>query len=294
MSQTEPLAQASQMSMHRDPESKPDHPAVQRPPARRPDHLTTHGGKRRTVKVASNRRGMRLVHRWTGVIAGTILVALAITGIGINHARDLGLDQGPVQSRLIMDWYGIPRAVAPVGVALGEDWVVFANDQLVFRGVSNHLALPVGAVRSGELVAAAAQDKLVLLLADNGELVEQIGSENFGGPIKALGHLSDGRVAVQAGDEVFVADDEFLAWTQSPTTIPVQWSQLETPPDGALALITLPHPAPELTWERVLLDLHGGRLFGISGPLLTDMAAFAIIYLFLSGLISWRRNTKKR
>lgn len=56
-----------------------------------------------------------------------------------------------------------------------------------------------------------------------------------------------------------------------------------------------PNLAPDvLNWERVLLDVHAGRLFGIGGTVLNDLAALALVYLLISGLITWRRGIQRR
>ena len=49
-----------------------------------------------------------------------------------------------------------------------------------------------------------------------------------------------------------------------------------------------------LTVERLLLDLHSGRILGEAGPLLMDLVAVFLIVLSLSGLIlSKVRNQRK-
>lgn len=43
--------------------------------------------------------------------------------------------------------------------------------------------------------------------------------------------------------------------------------------------------------EKFILDLHTGKLFGISGTLISDLAALAMIFLTLSGIYNlWRRK----
>lgn len=46
--------------------------------------------------------------------------------------------------------------------------------------------------------------------------------------------------------------------------------------------------------ERVILDLHTGNLFGISGKLFSDLASIAMIFITLSGLYNlWMRKRKR-
>lgn len=46
--------------------------------------------------------------------------------------------------------------------------------------------------------------------------------------------------------------------------------------------------------EKLILDLHTGNLLGLSGKLLSDLAALAMIFITLSGLYNlWMRKRKK-
>ena len=50
-----------------------------------------------------------------------------------------------------------------------------------------------------------------------------------------------------------------------------------------------------LSMERVVLDLHSGRIFGHYGIYLMDTAAIALLWLSLSGLwVWWRRSVKEK
>jgi hypothetical protein len=74
----------------------------------------------------------------------------------------------------------------------------------------------------------------------------------------------------------------------------VQWSQAAAPP--ATLALELDALASEglLTWERVLLDLHAGRLFGRLGPWLVDAVAIALVALALSGIALWVKQRLRR
>lgn len=47
-----------------------------------------------------------------------------------------------------------------------------------------------------------------------------------------------------------------------------------------------------ITLERFILDIHTGSIIGLPGKLLTDLAAFAILFLCASGLYNLRRRKK--
>jgi hypothetical protein len=44
-----------------------------------------------------------------------------------------------------------------------------------------------------------------------------------------------------------------------------------------------------LSVERVIADLHSGRVIGIVGPFVMDVVAVLLIVLSLSGLLLWLR-----
>ena len=49
-----------------------------------------------------------------------------------------------------------------------------------------------------------------------------------------------------------------------------------------------------ISLEKFILDLHTGNLFGLSGKIISDIAALALIFLTLSGLYNlWTRKRKK-
>ena len=49
-----------------------------------------------------------------------------------------------------------------------------------------------------------------------------------------------------------------------------------------------------ISLEKFILDLHTGSLFGLSGKIISDIAALAIIFLTLSGLYNlWMRKKNR-
>ena len=49
----------------------------------------------------------------------------------------------------------------------------------------------------------------------------------------------------------------------------------------------------EVNWERLMLDLHAGRTFGL-GPWLMDAVALLIIVLSMTGFGIWLAGRKRR
>ena len=48
---------------------------------------------------------------------------------------------------------------------------------------------------------------------------------------------------------------------------------------------------PGINLEKFILDLHTGSLFGLSGKIISDLAALALIFLTMTGLYNlWKRK----
>ncbi|MDP3677938.1 MAG: hypothetical protein Q8R23_02450, partial [Methylotenera sp.] len=52
--------------------------------------------------------------------------------------------------------------------------------------------------------------------------------------------------------------------------------------------------SPSLPLERIVLDLHSGRIFGRYGPLLMDVAALVLIVLSFSGVWIYLRTVRRQ
>jgi len=232
-------------------------------------------------------------HGRFGVFAALIAIYLSVTGLMLNHSNDLGLDKSRVDSSLMLQLYGIKP---PVGVSanagqyriskLGE--TLFVDDRLIGQ-YSSALA---GAVALDQLLIIALTDSL-FLLNEKGEIIETLTrSSGLPGEIKRIGQ-SDAGVLIQSGQQNYVSDADLLKWLPiSNLSADTTWSTLEAiPPDTEAKLISL-LPAYGPSWERVLQDLHSGRLFNLPGTLLIDLTAIILLLLSISGIVSFTLRKK--
>lgn len=249
------------------------------------------------------RRHPRLVsllwrwHRRLGLFAALFALLLAISGIVLNHSAGLGLDRAFVESPLVRHLYG-DRSDEVRAFQLGEHWLSrAANGRLYFDAteVAPCRGEMVGALATEPFLVAACAEE-ILLLTPGGQLIESVtASTGLPVPLAGVGLVADA-VAVQSGETWWLADLEAMSFARrAPGSALV--SQL-TP--GALpANLARALPAPEqwLSWERVLLDLHSGRLAGRAGVLLVDGVGLLLCILGLSGIAMWwlhRRGGRHR
>jgi len=242
---------------------------------------------------------MRRVHRTLGVFAAIFVIFMVLSGLTINHSNGLGLDQRHVTQRFLLGWYGLGEPDNMYSYAVGDDWLTFADSQLYLNDKSvETLSGGVGAVSSSQLFIAAGNDELLLLDFD-GNLVERLSWFPVGNaPIESIGLNENAVVTVKSAGNLWLADAEFLNWRQveETATIP-HWSISKPAPEALQQAVKKHYRGAGLSLERVLLDLHSGRIFGPIGILVYDLLALVLGFLAISGFVLWvrsRRNGKSK
>lgn len=203
-------------------------------------------------------------HRRIALLACIWLVALAVTGLLINHAHDWGLDRSPLCASLQRLLYGIEpgdAAYCSRVAAIGPDCAE------VFGGLS----LPAGEI-------LLAPDTLHLL-DEAGGLIESLPVSRLG-----LGGLEGGR---REGDWIYLRDRQQTVRTDLEM---LSWQAVDA--DSAAAMNSKPWQAgveyaEGITWERFLLDLHAARFLGPLAKTFTDLMAGLILVLAMSGMWLW-------
>lgn len=230
-------------------------------------------------------------HRTTGIIVAVIVVLLSISGVMLNHPDAFGLRNHYVASDWLLDLYGIDPETPPVAFAAGGHWVTRIGERLYFdrSELSVRGADLIGAVADGGNIVVALDNRL-LVLSDAGATIELLeGAEGVPAGMKAIGTTANGRLILDAAHGRYLADLNSLAWSKS---------------DGIDAALAVPaKPAAELSadllrlyrgtglsLERVLSDLHSGRIFGPIGNWVVDLAGALFLFLAVSGTWMWLRR----
>ncbi len=241
----------------------------------------------------------RRLHRTLGVGAALFVVFMVLSGLVINHSNGLGLDQRHVSHSFLLGWYGLGGPDNIESFAVGDDWLSFAGSQMYLNEkLVASTAGGVGAVPSGDLVVAAASDE-VLLLDHDGNLIERQPWIPIGAAaIESIGLHENTAVVVKSGGRLWLADTELLNWQHAEDNLAaLSWALSQTPSGELKQAINRLYRGDGPTLERVLLDLHSGRIFGSAGVLVYDLLALALGFLSISGLVLWfrsRRNGKRK
>lgn len=237
-------------------------------------------------------------HRRIGLAAALFVLLLSVTGIALNHSPGLALDQTYVQWQWLLRSYGDDSA-ARIGYRLDAGWLSRSTGgQLYFNSteVTTCYDELVGALQTPDFVLAACADQLVLLLPD-GQLIEALTtSGGLPTPVAGIGRVEYGgqpAIALQVESQWRLADVDALQFHE-PVPAGALVEQAAPGPLPAGIANALPGAQQWLTWERVLLDLHSGRLFGPVGVWVMDAAAVLLMCLASSGVAMWALHRRRR
>lgn len=242
-----------------------------------------------------NHHGLaRFLRRWharLGITTALLFIVLIMTGVALNHTERLGLAHTVIQSEAMTRWYGLP---APQLLAVYDaDGQFIATPQVwLYRGqrLPDGGGAVIGVVRTPDMLAVATA-RTLSLYTPTGERIDILrGAALPHLPLNGLGRSAN-TIVLKTPNGVFSSRDG-IAW-QALTMGEIAWARARTADAHALAQAHK-QLAPSLPLERIVLDLHSGRLFGTYGPFLMDAAALVLLILSVSGVwIQWRSWRQK-
>jgi hypothetical protein len=235
-------------------------------------------------------RSLYIWHRYFGLAAVLFVVVLCTTGIALNHTDSLRLDSRYVRSDALLDWYGIHAPASIRSYRAGACTISQVGDQVYW----NTRRLPAiearlqGAVSFAGLVIVALEDSL-LLFTEQGELIEQLGTAaGVPAPVRAIG-LTTGGLVVKTTTGSYRTEENLLDWKAAPDG-DITWAAAQVPAEELAQALHNAYRGSGLPLERVLLDLHSGRILGEPGVWLVDTAAVLFLILAGSGVWLWVRR----
>ena len=233
---------------------------------------------------------IRILRRWharAGVLAMLYLPVLVISGWALNHGEDFNLDGREITTPWLMRWYGIAAVAPSHGYVLGNRHFVWSGEKWALGNTMLPAATgePAGAVESAGIYYLATASTLYLYQAD-GQLLDKLEKASLPGlPIMALGKADD-KIVLKTAAAIFITGDG-LSWKEGKPK-DIVWSLAQVLPEE-ISQRYAGMLAPGLSLQRILLDVHSGRIFGRYGALFVDLLGLALLTLGMSGLwIYWR------
>ncbi len=244
-----------------------------------------------------------LLKRWhgrMGVIAASFVLLLAFTGLCLNHVSSWGLDTKALRSPVLLAVYGMAEVDSVVSYPLADAYISEANGQLFYQAKAIDScegslvgALEFGSTTAPQIVVACGQE--LLLFSSAFQLIEKIGAA-FGLPaaVQRIA-LADDELLIDTSRGLFFVDLNALSWTaveEGDTPSSSQWSKVAQTPETLKRELAESIDREEITYERLLLDIHSGRILGEWGIYLVDAMALLFMLLAISGLVLWRKGRK--
>lgn len=236
-------------------------------------------------------RSLFVWHRYLGLTAALFVIVLALTGLLLNHTGELALDARHVRSPALLDWYGITAPEKMSGYALDHVSITEVGNRIYWNTTLIPQATPplIGAVQLADLIVVGIQGQLLLFTPD-GDLIERMGgAAGVPAGMHALGVTAAGELAIQAAHGFYRTDENLLEWHES-AELEADWATPSSPAPSLKVALRQAYRGTGLPLERVLLDLHSGRILGAWGVYLMDGAALLFLVLAISGVWLWSRR----
>lgn len=233
---------------------------------------------------------LHIWHRYIGIGISILVIILSVTGLLLNFSDALKLNRSYTGSSWLLDHYNI-----------GEFSIVsFETDQQLVSQASKFIYLDgnyvmnlsdslVGAISLHSNILLASESSL-LLIDNEGQIIDDIG--NYSGlPESPLGiSITDqGKPVIRGINTYWKGSDELLTWQPLQGPHP-KWVAPTTTPDEINTAIQQHARSNEINYERVLLDLHSGRLLGKWGQNIMSIASALLLILAATGIIIWLRK----
>lgn len=238
-----------------------------------------------------------LWHRRIGLVAIILVIILATTGILLNHTETFRLDEKYVKSGWLLNWYGIIPEDKPVSYQVdsthGHHVITSWDRQLFFDdAVLTRLEQTMHGAMAGEQFIVVALDNEIILLSYEGELIERVNTSISFSHIQRLG-MKYGRPVIETSEPLYyMADEHILDWDII-SNDSITWTAPYELNEEEYELLLSAYRGNGLKLERVILDLHSGRIFGQYGIYLMDAAAIALLWLSFSGFWVWSSRRRK-
>lgn len=233
-------------------------------------------------------------HRRLGFLAAIFLLNLSITGLLLNHYQSLSLHKNYITSTLLLDWYGIkapdsgtclskePLSVCQIGehhYINGQYWQE-SSSQLLLLETS-----PIGLV--------LATNEFVYWLTETGQLIDALSIADSLEPVATSATQVNQKIYIQTLEGNYQLNENSFQW--EPVGDIINFPQLtkEQLEGDRLSDLQEQYRSRQITQLKLVQDLHSGSIFGITGTLFTDITALILIWLVISGFVTWYRRRNK-
>jgi len=231
------------------------------------------------------------IHKWhrkVGITAAFFVMLLVVTGLLLNHTDKLTLQNIYVKNDTLLKWYHIQPKGQIKSFRVEKHWFTQIGSHLYFdqKELAVHIENLFGAVRISDGFVIALDESL-LILTLSGEIVEGIsGTDGVPAGVISIGLSESGDIVISAAHGSYLADIDSPEWQEYKGSS-VIWSDSREIPKDLYEQLLLLYRGKGLPLERLIQDLHSGRILGDAGVLLVDFMAVLFLLLAMSGAWMW-------
>lgn len=251
-------------------------------------------------------RHLREWHRKLGIIAAFFIIFLSLSGVALNHTDSLSLAHQPITNTRLLDHYGIS---SPSDIRFYQQKgktgkyslfitnnLLWLNNKLLMESSSDFVAatfISTALYPISPIILVVTSNKISLFNID-GDLIDQLG-EDFGVPSQIMAiNVNKHDVIVKTKLGYFTSNTDFIDWQNIEFVKEPLWITPIEVSESLKATAELAYRSSFLTLERIILDAHSGRIFGLFGVLFMDLVAILLILLSLSGIYIWLRYARAK
>ena len=194
------------------------------------------------------------IHRFLGIVLVIFVLILSVTGTLLQHAEEFKIRQTYASSTFAKNVYGIEPCEI-YSAPIETKWISICNNNLYFddNKIVNNIKSLKSVFKDNDNFIIM-YDGYKITLSENAEILDL--------------------------DQAETSNDEKMLLSKNITPKELK-QKIE---DKSLSKI--------ITYERIIVDLHSGRLFGTFGVTLVDLVTLGLIILSVTGTYSWMRWKK--
>jgi len=235
-----------------------------------------------------------LWHRRFGLLLVLFIIMLAITGIMLNHTDGLQLSKTRINNSLVLSLYEINPHEPSISYKTEQHIFSQLDDQIYFgnKKLLNDKQQIRGVTNAGEIIILVLS-RDVILLSHDGELIDRYPLAQKT-EIEHVGMFENRAIIKMMDQSMWQADDDIINW-QPIDNMQMKWAPQVQLDNDLKQQLLVQYRGEGLPLERIILDIHSGRIFGQLGVYIMDGVALLMMFLSLSGLwMWWQRKMKQR
>ncbi len=241
-------------------------------------------------------------HRRLGLFVSLFMLLLAGTGILLNHNEFFAFHEKKVQQLWLIDWYGVKQPEEIICSEIDGNSVCQVAEY-VFHSKNNHMDILEDDARQfiGHITTEnelyLVYSNRVAIYTNDFQLIEYLEIFQETGKIILAAGIKNDSLLLKTTEQYLILDlqsskiskinhDDFLSQETSTVTAfsisnPIMMQRLSDT-----------YRQQQISWLRLLRDLHSGQIIGIKGKLFNDLISVLLMLMAVSGLIVWQKSNR--